>query len=105
SLQCSLAHRYLHSFPTRRSSDLAALGSAARPRSVDAAALGSAARPRSVDAAALGSAARPRAGAPTLPPSPSTLPPLPPSLPGRIDRKSTRLNSSHLVISYAVFGL
>src|SRR5256885_3586952 len=25
--------------------------------------------------------------------------------PGRIDRKSTRLNSSHLVISYAVFCL
>src|SRR2546426_8162769 len=28
-----------------------------------------------------------------------------PSLRGRIDRKSTRLNSSHLVISYAVFCL
>src|SRR2546426_4316381 len=26
-------------------------------------------------------------------------------LPGRVDRKSTRLNSSHLVISYAVFCL
>src|SRR5256885_8778067 len=27
------------------------------------------------------------------------------SLPERVDRKSTRLNSSHLVISYAVFCL
>src|SRR2546426_2587854 len=27
------------------------------------------------------------------------------SLPGHLDRKSTRLNSSHLVISYAVFCL
>src|ERR1039457_7421896 len=28
-----------------------------------------------------------------------------PELPGQLDRKSTRLNSSHLVISYAVFCL
>src|SRR5476649_3032549 len=28
-----------------------------------------------------------------------------PPLPKNIDRKSTRLNSSHTVISYAVFGL
>src|SRR3989454_6945012 len=31
--------------------------------------------------------------------------PRPSSAPGRRDRKSTRLNSSHLVISYAVFCL
>src|SRR5256885_12171393 len=32
-------------------------------------------------------------------------PPLPPPFVARRDRKSTRLNSSHLVISYAVFCL
>src|SRR2546426_3956413 len=44
---------------------------------------------------------RARAGRPP-PPWPSTPPP--PPAPGQ-DRKSTRLNSSHLVISYAVFCL
>src|SRR2546426_5898059 len=46
-----------------------------------------------------------------LPPSPSFAPESPPPDPcerrgrGKRDRKSTRLNSSHLVISYAVFCL
>src|SRR5438034_8080935 len=57
---------HLHSFPTRRSSDLT--GRPSRRR------------------------ARGRAGPPRLQ-SP------------RLDRKSTRLNSSHTVISYAVFCL
>src|SRR5256885_10433290 len=53
------------------------------------------------------------ASGPTLAPEPRTalLPPLPPAVWSRpplrapADRKSTRLNSSHLVISYAVFCL
>src|SRR5438477_9668898 len=79
-------HLLLHSFPTRRSSDLAlALGDALAVtllevkgfRREDFAALH--------PGGALGAAPRsPRAG---------------------IDRKSTRLNSSHMSISYAVFCL
>src|SRR5690606_40123328 len=42
-------------------------------------------------------------------PPPATLPPLPPRtpppLPPPVDRKSTRLNSSHVKTSYAVFCL
>src|SRR5205814_8675016 len=71
---CSGAHRDLHSFPTRRSSDLR----------------------------------RRRAAVPTAraPRAPERLAP-PPGRPrgARADRKSTRLNSSHLGISYAVFCL
>src|SRR5256885_3234751 len=42
-----------------------------------------------------------------IPPAPTArpFPPRPPATPLRRDRKSTRLNSSHLVISYAVFCL
>src|SRR5438445_7212249 len=65
---CSVDHRDLHSFPTRRSSDLVRDGLAAR---------------RAVRRA--GRAARDGLGAE--------------------DRKSTRLNSSHANISYAVFCL
>src|SRR5205807_8519962 len=66
--QCYPRHRDLHSFPTRRSSDLQLLGG---------------------DDAAGGVVHRgPRQG-----------------VTERADRKSTRLNSSHLVISYAVFCL
>src|SRR5947199_4408403 len=68
---CSAAHRDLHSFPTRRSSDLCSLESDKAPRSAGNASL------------AVGPNAR------------DALP----------DRKSTRLNSSHLGISYAVFCL
>src|SRR5688500_19867179 len=64
---CIGHHRALHSFPTRRSSDLT-------------------------------SPARPRTGS-TRSPCTAARSPRP------TDRKSTRLNSSHLVISYAVFCL
>src|SRR5437870_7561147 len=88
------AHRYLHSFPTRRSSDLAgtrdirmhAVGGDERDlgglenRRGGAAGRGVAARDRELDAV------------------------LADQLVGR-DRKSTRLNSSHVAISYAVFCL
>src|SRR5438034_7310604 len=72
-------HRDLHSFPTRRSSDLDAPARLARlvPPRVE-----------HVDY-------RPD----VAPPSPSPAPRAP------RDRKSTRLNSSHTVISYAVFCL
>src|SRR5690242_21491949 len=87
-LYCSAPPRHLHSFPTRRSSDLVLRQRADRPG-----------RPHRVDAD---------------------------PLPGRVvhrdlevgrcldqdrrggeqgDRKSTRLNSSHMSISYAVFCL
>src|SRR5438132_3182400 len=77
---CSCAHRDLHSFPTRRSSDLS-LG----PWAIHRTCAGrgpSACRDRRVEHARLGAAAA-----------------------GHSDRKSTRLNSSHTVISYAVFCL
>src|SRR5699024_12515337 len=65
---CSGAHRDLHSFPTRRSSDLA------------------------------WSAGEPSARFPSRPRCR-------PACAARSDRKSTRLNSSHVSISYAVFCL
>src|SRR5437870_10304770 len=65
----SRVHRDLHSFPTRRSSDLSLLGPGAGLRSSGLTHL-------RLDAAVR-----------------------------RIDRKSTRLNSSHVAISYAVFCL
>src|SRR5207244_13240701 len=79
-------HPHLHSFPTRRSSDLVApLGGRPAERAVSA-------RARASSRAEL--AARTREAA---------------SWPARmvraIDRKSTRLNSSHQIISYAVFCL
>src|SRR5438034_5179470 len=71
-------HRDLHSFPTRRSSDLA--GHLRRSRPLAAAR----SRGRVRAAPARAPLRRPRVVA---------------------DRKSTRLNSSHTVISYAVFCL
>src|SRR5262245_63282356 len=81
-----LLHLYLHSFPTRRSSDLTApVGGA---RFGIAAALGACSRASRDER--LPRRARPaRRGAALV----------------RPDRKSTRLNSSHLGISYAVFCL
>src|SRR5207249_8175417 len=67
SFYCSAHHRALHSFPTRRSSDLNSRSFACRA-----------------------SIRTPIAG---------SLGPIP------LDRKSTRLNSSHVSISYAVFCL
>src|SRR5207245_11257310 len=73
--ECSVAHRDLHSFPTRRSSDLQPANNA-----------GPEARSRlRVDRG-------------------RELPPASGVVHGR-DRKSTRLNSSHGSISYAVFCL
>src|SRR5437899_10391531 len=64
---CYRHHRDLHSFPTRRSSDLGHVGDKVAVRDAD-----------------------PFRG---------------PCRAGGVDRKSTRLNSSHLGISYAVFCL
>src|SRR5437899_8612564 len=81
----SAAHRALHSFPTRRSSDLHETCSG---RAISGGSeLGPAiARSRRTGAAPFR----------TVPGSAARL---------RTDRKSTRLNSSHLGISYAVFCL
>src|SRR5439155_17986243 len=104
SLFCRSAHpRALPSFPTRRSSDLACARALAGRRAADAArragrARGAAALATDRDAPAL-RALRP------LPPALLRRPPHPHPLLGRRDRKSTRLNSSHVAISYAVFCL
>src|SRR5438034_4757323 len=74
-------HRVLHSFPTRRSSDLPGLRRSRRP-------------PRGQ----IRQEDRPQAGA--LRAGPREGP-----AEDDLDRKSTRLNSSHTVISYAVFCL
>src|SRR5207253_11499075 len=92
-----LDHRVLHSFPTRRSSDLA-LGV---PRPWPPAFSGLRSPPRVL---------RPVPSPPRLPQgtfSPRTRGPSPgPPRPSESeDRKSTRLNSSHVAISYAVFCL
>src|SRR5438034_7060424 len=70
---CSADHRVLHSFPTRRSSDLCRVAS--WPRRAD----GGTKSCERADVVVHGGVVR--------------------------DRKSTRLNSSHTVISYAVFCL
>src|SRR5207253_10889272 len=77
--QCSTRRRHLRSFPTRRSSDLTS-GHAGIPL------------PRKADPL------------PILPPR-RDLHGEPPGRPAVVDRKSTRLNSSHVAISYAVFCL
>src|SRR5688572_32731887 len=83
-VQCRTVFPDLHSFPTRRSSDLVAVV-LVTPAAV-------AAQPRDTPARAT---PQPQ---PTPPPTPET----PAAIP---DRKSTRLNSSHSQISYAVFCL
>src|SRR5439155_25223013 len=95
-------HRALHSFPTRRSSDLSSVTSALNPPST---------QPRLTRLSPNRSCLRleisskfacsnsSRKGQPCdaqSSPYPQFLPP---------DRKSTRLNSSHVAISYAVFCL
>src|SRR5690606_41386430 len=77
----SADHRHLHSFPTRRSSDL--------PRPAARRARSGPARAGSPDGAV------PARHSGRAPPRSSHGP----------DRKSTRLNSSHVKISYAVFCL
>src|SRR5207244_13435598 len=85
-LYCSAHHRFLHSFPTRRSSDLSfsrwrhyrRCPSAALPR-----------RRSSTCSSIIGSPSASHHSIESI----------------AIDRKSTRLNSSHQIISYAVFCL
>src|SRR5437879_9686472 len=80
---CSVAHRDLHSFPTRRSSDLVAI----QPFEDRPDTLGLVAQDHD-DRRQPGGEGPPRGAAGE-----------------RLDRKSTRLNSSHRCISYAVFCL
>src|SRR5438034_9643865 len=78
-------HRHLHSFPTRRSSDLGTVPSPNHAWPRGHAFSSDAIRSRSTTTA-MSSQAQPQPRQVT-------------------DRKSTRLNSSHTVISYAVFCL
>src|SRR5437868_9068904 len=83
--------RDLHSFPTRRSSDLVAKHLRLRLADLN----------RHI-------ASHHELAAPTTTPGFVEVPPplsCPPLLGGLEDRKSTRLNSSHVSISYAVFCL
>src|SRR5690606_40782513 len=101
---CPGARRPLHSVPTRRSSDLVepeeettALYEAIRTRQLGPAADGPQTGP-----------ALPRAGAAAARGPRHNLPAESTPFVGReeeLDRKSTRLNSSHVKISYAVFCL
>src|SRR3712207_8036852 len=84
-------HRDLHSFPTRRSSDLAHVPLLATSRAIDAG--GSCTEPDQLG--------QPRWGRCDL----GAVEFQRPSEPVAQDRKSTRLNSSHANISYAVFCL
>src|SRR5690242_21551880 len=96
SLESHAQHRDLHSFPTRRSSDLGDSTAAAENPDEDPYA-----KRRRGGRAVPDSAVPPSAdGTPAAPQwqDPSTAS-------GREDRKSTRLNSSHMSISYAVFCL
>src|SRR5690606_41809511 len=89
------AHRELHSFPTRRSSDLGRLTREGRKVMDGIDGLRLYLELAEKDRMAL-------AGAPRMSPSHyETLLPYAVAL----DRKSTRLNSSHVKISYAVFCL
>src|SRR5439155_26024326 len=84
--------RHLHSFPTRRSSDLKPSSdsrSSGCSRGLPPSGSRSATRWPSSRYACTSSATEPPARAPSA----------------RSDRKSTRLNSSHVAISYAVFCL
>src|SRR5205085_12024743 len=86
------AHRYLHSFPTRRSSDLPSLPLAPRAGRGRRRFFGG-----QRDRIAAHAEAALDFGKRTIP--------IQRSLGVRRDRKSTRLNSSHSQISYAVFCL
>src|SRR5205809_4233720 len=100
---CSGDHRDLHSFPTRRSSDLYAVVSCARMLSLDASRSIASICARGVITSSIVIASRSKRLTRMLwcffgmnCPDSST---------SRRDRKSTRLNSSHGYISYAVFCL
>src|SRR5690606_39522532 len=97
----SVPHRSLHSFPTRRSSDL--------DRAVEALVADPQQRPRRAarlhPRARRGGARGPVRSLLPAPGSPLRNGPFLQLLVYRLDRKSTRLNSSHVKISYAVFCL
>src|SRR5207245_9708054 len=86
----SVAHPYLHSFPTRRSSDLHASAIQVVPHTWGD---------------PLGMVANLHLAASIPNTSYFEFPHDPPAFPANVDRKSTRLNSSHGSISYAVFCL
>src|SRR5690606_41802620 len=93
SLSCRGAHRALHSFPTRRSSDLAQR--MAEAKRADAKHLGEVREKPSAEAVDRFRAAMEKHGDPLARQQAAR----------QLDRKSTRLNSSHVKISYAVFCL
>src|SRR5207249_11362583 len=101
TLHCFPAHRPLHSFPTRRSSDLT-------PKADRALSPADAARAERRGLAIVDVSWK-RDTFPSVPQaSGRALPYLLAANPvnyGKPDRKSTRLNSSHVSISYAVFCL
>src|SRR5204862_8070692 len=100
SLKCHAAHPALHSFPTRRSSDLATMATAAvvagrsAERTASAAALAS-------NGDLLGTVFATAFGNSTGTQFDNVWT----AKDAALDRKSTRLNSSHVEISYAVFCL
>src|SRR5690606_40862344 len=94
SLTCSRAHRDLHSFPTRRSSDLA-IRFSRLARTPFTTPCSRNRIPKIRPTKSRRARGRSKAGWE----NPSTV------LHIHTDRKSTRLNSSHVKISYAVFCL
>src|SRR5205814_8265384 len=101
SLYCSPAHRDLHSFPTRRSSDL--LEDIVHAAYVCQVAVGVSRGHVASVIVAIAHGARVARGVIQIPlhEPERTLR----EVDADLDRKSTRLNSSHLGISYAVFCL
>src|SRR5690606_40612502 len=96
----SVAHRQLHSFPTRRSSDL---GHLHRPAA--AICLCDGHRIGEVVGPGIAAAAEAATGVEHVDLHLLGLEPEHPGDHVLVDRKSTRLNSSHVKISYAVFCL
>src|SRR5205807_9308415 len=100
SVSAHAHHRPLHSFPTRRSSDLALYTDPVRINGTDVRIAQLVRRARTMSAALEARTteliSQVTAGDRTV---------VAFRMHGRQDRKSTRLNSSHLVISYAVFCL
>src|SRR5205814_9805681 len=94
------AHRPLHSFPTRRSSDLSECLPLEDQSSIIGASLGTTGDVFSFDAERMSLCGSGLCGT-SAPRSAGSMS----SGHGLLDRKSTRLNSSHLGISYAVFCL
>src|SRR5439155_20806007 len=90
-------HRYLHSFPTRRSSDLTASGIVGQPITYKG--------PDGKQYVAVLAGVGGWAGAIVSGDLDARDPTAALGFVNAIDRKSTRLNSSHVAISYAVFCL